>query len=429
LLGLGDSLAGILTARAVPEGFARETRQLLADRLRLACALAVIVNVTFIPVDYLRLGDHFAEATVVRLIACGGLAGLGAAARGALVARRPVAAVALVAALIAAPILEIVRFAAGPADPLYLVQMLAVVFVVMAFGSFLPLDGLAMLGAAGVPVAMHVAVTLRFAVLPNLPVIAASLIALLIAVVGAHLAFETRLREYQGRTARDALLEARSNFVAMLSHDIKNPLTAIVGFVDVLRDTLRDGRTPTEEIDAIESSAREAIALAQNFLEADKIETGALIVNRFDAELNDVVENAVRQQVARARLRHVELRVELDPSTPSLRADAALLERAVANLLHNAIKFSPPRATVEIATTSRGGTATISVRDHGPGIAPSHRPKLFQRYGRGDPSRADSTGLGLYIVKTIVEAHGGTVEVDSPAGGGSRFRISLAVPS
>ena len=117
--------------------------------------------------------------------------------------------------------------------------------------------------------------------------------------------------------------------------------------------------------------------------------------------------------------------MDLDPSLPPLDLDKPLFDRVVANLLGNAIKFSPRGGLVRVVTSFRDRTANLAIHDQGPGIAPEDRAGLFQRYYRGSESRADSTGLGLWIVKSITEAHGGAVSTDRSPDGGSVFQVSI----
>jgi PAS domain S-box-containing protein len=229
----------------------------------------------------------------------------------------------------------------------------------------------------------------------------------------------------QDISARKAIEQLRHDLVRMLSHDIKNPLATVLGFAKILREDLRGRPQAAEAIDAIESGAERALSLATNFLDADRIQSGALEVQKAPSSLNEVVENVVAQQAPGARLRGVEVRTHLDPALPRIDIDAALFARVVANLLSNAIHFSRPRETIRVETRLREGRVELSVRDHGPGIPADERKKIFRRFVRGSKSRSDSTGLGLFIVKTIVDAHGGSVAVECPPEGGSVFVSSL----
>jgi PAS domain S-box-containing protein len=242
---------------------------------------------------------------------------------------------------------------------------------------------------------------------------------------------------YQGKRAAQIILRdvsaakaaerMRRDLVAMMSHDIKNPLAAVMGYVEVLRDPVQIGANPEEVIDGILSAAQQAMTLALNFVEVDRIESGALELDKKPRSLNELVRQEVRRQEARARLCRLVLRTDLSPEVPLLDVDKALVDRVIANLVSNAIKFSPEGAEIVIATSLREGRAVMEVRDRGPGITPEDQPKLFHRYSRGAGSRTDSSGLGLFIVKTIVEAHGGAVGVRCPQEGGSIFEVALPV--
>jgi PAS domain S-box-containing protein len=229
----------------------------------------------------------------------------------------------------------------------------------------------------------------------------------------------------QDISARKAIEQLRHDLVRMLSHDIKNPLATVLGFAKILREDLRGRPQAAEAIDAIESGAERALSLATNFLDADRIESGALEVRKAPSSLNEVVESVVVQQAPGARLRGVEVRTNLDPALPRIDIDAALFARVVANLLSNAIHFSRPRETIRVETRLREGRVELSVCDQGPGIPADEREKIFRRFVLGSKSRSDSTGLGLFLVKTIVDAHGGSIAVECPPEGGSVFVSSL----
>jgi signal transduction histidine kinase len=239
-----------------------------------------------------------------------------------------------------------------------------------------------------------------------------------------HRAAQIILRDVSAAKAAERM---RRDFVAMMSHDIKNPLAAVIGYAEILCEQLQTGGDPEEAIDGINSAAQQAMTLALNFVDVDRIESGALELNKKPSSLNDLVRQEVRRQEARARLGHLVLRTDLSPEIPLLDLDQALIDRVIANLVSNAIKFSPEGAEVVVATNLCKGRAVMEVRDRGPGIRPEDRPKLFHRYSRGAGSRTDSTGLGLFIVKTIVEAHSGSVGVRCPQEGGSIFEVALPV--
>jgi NtrC-family two-component system sensor histidine kinase KinB len=128
-----------------------------------------------------------------------------------------------------------------------------------------------------------------------------------------------------------------------------------------------------------------------------------------------------------ARLRDVALETALGSELPAIRADPRMVERMIDNLLGNAIKFSPPGKCVRIETARRGERVAVSVRDQGKGIKPEERANLFRRYSVLSRSRRDSSGLGLFIVKTLADAHGAEVAVDCPPEGGSVFAVAFPI--
>jgi PAS domain S-box-containing protein len=226
---------------------------------------------------------------------------------------------------------------------------------------------------------------------------------------------------------RKAAEQMRRDVVRMLSHDIRTPLAVILGFVDIVREDLGSGQyadTPSA-LDAIESSADQAMGLATNFLDAERIESGQLRPRRDPASLNGIVEQVLRHQTASARVRKVVLRSDLEESLPIVYFDRGLIERVLANLVSNALKFSPKGGTVVVSTRSAGQTVTLSVRDGGPGVDAETLPNLFQRFSTGTRASPDATGLGLFIVRTIAEAHGGSVAVERNPEGGACFTVTL----
>lgn len=240
-----------------------------------------------------------------------------------------------------------------------------------------------------------------------------------------HLVQRVRHAEHEAEKAR-ALQQAQTDFVAMLAHDLKAPLSAVLGFSELLRgDTPTDPDARREFMDRIEANAQQAVTLATNFVDVFRLESGSLKLRREPTSLNEIVENSLEPLFPAARARKVAIDTRLAADLPNLALDRRAIDRVVTNLLSNAIKFSPRNETVQVSTQCRTGEIVLTVRDHGPGVPSEERSKLFRRFGNTEGSKRDSTGLGLFIVKTITEAHGGKVNVDWPAGGGSVFELSF----
>ena len=224
----------------------------------------------------------------------------------------------------------------------------------------------------------------------------------------------------------DATLESQRRFTADASHELRSPLTAMRGELEL---ALRRERTPEEYRRVIGSSLEEVERLsrvAEDLLTLARSDAGVMEPRLREVDLTEVAAHAFERLRARAAERGVELRV--DGGEVTAWADPDLVSRAVWNLVDNAVKVSASR--VDVAVGEDAGTAWIEVADSGPGIAPEHLPRLFDRFYRGDTSRtrdgqAQGTGLGLAIVRAIAEVHAGRVSAENRPEGGARFRLEL----
>lgn len=251
----------------------------------------------------------------------------------------------------------------------------------------------------------------------------------LVGLFFGHLVQRARQAERETELVK-AHHRAQSDFVAMFAHDIKSPLSAVLGYAELLREDESDeGPKRGELMDGMESAAQNAVLLAMNFVDAFRLDSGSLQLRRARSSLNEIVEHALQPAVHAARAKEVTIETALAADLPDLELDKRAFDRVVTNLLSNAIKFSPPGAAVRIATARRDGLVTLSVSDRGPGIPTQDQPKLFQRFTSLKNAQRDSTGLGLFIVKTITEAHGGRVRFECPREGGTVFEVSLPLPA
>jgi len=231
----------------------------------------------------------------------------------------------------------------------------------------------------------------------------------------------TRLQRLEG---------VRRDFVANVSHELKTPITSIKGFVE----TLREGaiRRPAEAEKFLEIVAKQADRLnsiIEDLLLLSRVEQDAreAKVALENATVKGVILEAVQVCEPKARAKDIGIAVNC-PDGLSARINAALLEQAIINLIDNAIKYSEPGCPIGVDAEDSGGEVVISVRDRGCGIEPEHLPRIFERFYRVDKARSrklGGTGLGLAIVKHIVQAHDGTVAVESAPGAGTTFSIHL----
>lgn len=219
----------------------------------------------------------------------------------------------------------------------------------------------------------------------------------------------------------------RREFVADVSHEIKTPLTGIIGAVDLLQDGEPLESPRAKLLAMVKRESSRLNALAQGVLDLARIERGDQIVEKAEVNLSQVASDTVdslRDMVSAAGM---ELRIDA-PSPVRAICDAHLVSQAISNLVVNAVRHSSsPDICVAVAATRSG--AEISVVDHGKGIPPEHAPHVFERFRRVDPSRAAETGgagLGLAIVRGIARLHGGDARLESVAPSGCRFVITLA---
>lgn len=221
--------------------------------------------------------------------------------------------------------------------------------------------------------------------------------------------------------------QRRADLVSMLSHDLRNSLTVITGFTEHLLDTSITAEPDRGILQRIEVNAKIAITLASNFVDAMRIEAGKLEVRRQRQPLSETVHAVLESETTLANARGVTIEAIVSGEIPDLFVDGRLLERALGNLVSNAVKFSPPGGRVQVISEAGPGEARIAVSDEGPGIDPVDQPKLFQHFRALGDGKPGSIGLGLFIVKTIAEAHGGSVGFSSPPCGGSTFTIALPI--
>lgn len=220
----------------------------------------------------------------------------------------------------------------------------------------------------------------------------------------------------------------RAQFLAMLAHDIKKPLGAILACAEMVQDGVKaHGLTEEEDLlDRLRGSVTTIDSLVTNYLDFSRIEAGLLALVLGPLPVDRLLQRIRRQYSAESRRRRLQLDIAAAPDSLMVEGDMLALERALVNLLHNALKFTPAGGTIWVHADRQDSMAVIAVKDTGPGIAAEDRPFLFEKYHHPTPSRQhEGTGLGLAIVKALVEAHHGRVEIDSPPGHGACFTLYL----
>jgi len=220
---------------------------------------------------------------------------------------------------------------------------------------------------------------------------------------------------------------SQRRFVANASHELRTPLTVIRTELDV---TLADPHATNADLRAMGETVRDATLATERLIQAlltlARSEGG--VIRRDAVDLADCARTAVRQAGAEASARGLDMQATLDPAP--VRGDRRLLERLVANLVENAVRHNVDGGTVEVRTASAAGRSTVEVRNDGPAVPPDAVASLlepFQRLDRGAPG--DGVGLGLSIVRSVAEAHGGSVELRARPSGGLVARVSLPARS
>ncbi|MCC6174011.1 MAG: HAMP domain-containing histidine kinase [Chloroflexi bacterium] len=324
----------------------------------------------------------------------------------------PVFWVLVALAVVAAPLIDFVSFHGDPvAASLYAIPVL------LAAPVWSP-HRVAVVGV--IVILLHlISTSLQGGAVAVWPVQVLSLaLVVVLAVVLAVQRQETIRRAHEAEVAREQL----QTFMGMVVHELATPLTSILGSTQVLLRRSEPGQDQ-QLIAMAEREARTMSRLIEDLRDAARIGAGHFEIHPQPVDVMVVVREAEERLQALAGERALELH---GPDTLSATADRQRLGQAIGNLLSNALKYSPIGSPVEITVDKRGGSAIVRIADQGPGIPPESQKELFQPFARLDRTAAVAgTGLGLYISRGIVEAHGGRILLESAPGKGSAFSIVL----
>jgi PAS domain S-box-containing protein len=232
------------------------------------------------------------------------------------------------------------------------------------------------------------------------------------------------------KAAADASL-AKDEFLAVVSHELRTPLNAILGWVHMLRDDSVPANRRSHALETIERNARAQNQLIDDLLDISRIVAGKLRLDICPVDLQSVIERAIETVRPAASAKNISLKPPLDAEATPIVGDADRLQQVVWNLLSNAVKFSPKGSDVEIVLRRHEFNVEIVVRDQGQGIDADFLPHVFERFRQADASSArgkGGLGLGLAIVRNLVELHGGSIRAESEGGGrGATFTVSLPI--
>jgi PAS domain S-box-containing protein len=254
-------------------------------------------------------------------------------------------------------------------------------------------------------------------------------------VTGHKRAEEERERllasEQRARAAAEETSRLKDEFLAIISHELRTPLTAIVGWATMLRTNNFDESSTAKALETIERNARTQTQLIEDLMDVSRIITGKLRLHVRQVELAPIVEAAVDAVRPAAGAKNIRLQMVLDPLAGPVSGDPVRLQQVVWNLLSNAVKFTPKGGRVQIRLARVDSHVEVAVSDTGQGIPPEFLPHVFDRFRQADQKTTrqhGGMGLGLSIVRHLVELHGGTVEAESPGEGqGATFTVLLPV--
>lgn len=256
----------------------------------------------------------------------------------------------------------------------------------------------------------------------NLGIISGILLLVGFVALGGYVLLRDTSRELR-------LARLRSEFVSNVSHELRTPLAAI----RMNAETLLAGRyrSPEKRDEFLRTVIRESERLARlvdNILTFSQLENGRKTYDFQDCDLAEIARTTLESFDPLLQKRGFQLEVEISPSLPIVRADREALATAMANLLSNAMKYSPEQREIRLAIGERGDEIVVEVADRGIGVPPSERERIFEKFYRAanaSAGAATGAGVGLALTKSIAEAHGGRIELEPRAGGGSLFRLIL----
>lgn len=238
-------------------------------------------------------------------------------------------------------------------------------------------------------------------------------------------------REQHAREEAEAANRAKDEFLATLSHELRTPLNAILGWARLLTSATPDAATVARGLHTIERNARLQVKLIDDLLDVSRIITGKLAIERGPVRFGSLVQTVVESLQPNAAAARVRLTCDVAGGQSEVAGDAARLQQIVSNLVTNAIKFTPAGGEVGVHVAFEGTEVVLSVSDTGEGIAPDFLPHVFERFSQADGGstrRHGGLGLGLSIVRHLVELHGGSVAAHSDGvGRGARFVVRLPI--
>ena len=238
-------------------------------------------------------------------------------------------------------------------------------------------------------------------------------------------------RAERARVEAEDANRAKDEFLAVLSHELRTPLTAMLGWLRLLRSGQLNPDKTAQALEVVERNTRAQAQLINDLLDVSRIVAGKLQLDRYPVDLAPIMEEAVELSRGDADTKRAKIELAVDEGTGAVLGDPLRLGQIVANLVTNAVKFTPSGGCVQVSLARHGDRAVITVSDTGIGIEPALLPRIFDRFRQADSTitrRHGGLGLGLAIVRHLAELHGGTVRAESAGPGqGATFTVELPI--
>jgi len=222
--------------------------------------------------------------------------------------------------------------------------------------------------------------------------------------------------------------ELKTNFISMMSHDLKTPIARIQGMTEViLKDQVPLSSTQREAVDTIKGSSDDLLKFINSILQYGRIESQGVELHKQSKDINVLLQDVIKKHEFLAKVKKIKIKTEFEPMFP-VQLDVDLMKQVLSNLIENAIKYSPEESTVTVKSREEGSNLIVEVEDQGMGIPAEDLPNIFMKFYRSQnvkTSTIKGTGLGLYLAQYFTKLHNGEISVTSEPGKGSTFKVTL----
>jgi signal transduction histidine kinase len=233
---------------------------------------------------------------------------------------------------------------------------------------------------------------------------------------------------FRDLTEETKLKEMQAELTQTMVHDLRSPLSSMIGYLNLLKFEIQpEGRQPELYFSAMEMLSEQMLDMVNELLDINRLESGDMPLYKTEIALSWLLENAVAAFQSLAEQSEIDLRIMVDPATPTVVVDPDHMQRVVNNLVDNALKYAPEGGLVRLEARGNGNVARLQIIDNGPGIEKSDVERIFQKFHQvtRKPGRRRGSGLGLSYCKLVVEAHDGSISVESEPGQGATFIVDL----